>query len=201
MSYAVNEIFYSLQGEGVRAGTPAIFVRFSGCNRQCRMLPGPLSIGGFDCDTEHEEHELMTANEILARCLALSDMDDWIVLTGGEPALQLDSKLIETLKLSYRLAIETNGTIKLPEGLDWITVSPKAPDEDIKQRTADEVKYVLSYGQTLPSVVVDARYRLLSPAFDGSKVDADTLGWCVGLVLANRGWRLSAQQHKGWGIR
>jgi 7-carboxy-7-deazaguanine synthase len=196
-TYRINEVFYSVQGEGVRAGCPSLFLRFSKCNLLCTV-----ETHGFDCDTEFESGEAMRLDEIIAELDELSENCRWVVLTGGEPALQVDEALIEGLhEAGYSLAIETNGTVELPEGLDWITVSPKVPEEAIRQRTADEVKYVRTCGQPIPRTVVVADHYLISPAFDGDELDRETLEWCLRLVRENPQWRLSVQQHKAWGVR
>jgi organic radical activating enzyme len=195
--YLVNEIFYSLQGEGVRAGTANLFVRFARCNLACAQ-----ETHGFDCDTEFVSGRWLAAEEILEELRALSPDCRWIVLTGGEPALQVDEELIATLHDSgYRLAIETNGSVALPPGLDWVTVSPKVAEHAIRQRRADEVKYVRGWGQAIPQTVVEADHYLISPAFDGPDLDRRALDWCIRLVRENPPWRLSVQQHKLWGIR
>ena len=139
--YLVNEWFYSLQGEGVRMGEPSLFLRFSKCNMECRTEPGPRSPGGFDCDTEFESGRWMQLDEIVAELHEAGPRCEWVVLTGGEPALQVDATLIDGLHAEgYRLAIETNGSVELPQGLDWVTVSPKVAEHAIRQRTATEVK-------------------------------------------------------------
>ena len=195
--YRVNEIFYSLQGEGVRAGTPNLFLRFSRCNLECRV-----ETHGFDCDTEFESGRSMTIPEIVAEMRSLSAECRWVILTGGEPALQVDLELIGILHAEgYSLAIETNGSIELPPGIDWITVSPKVAEHAIRQRRAHEVKYVRGYGQALPRTVVEAEHYLISPAFDGAEVDRRTLDWCIRLCRENPPWRLSVQQHKLWSVR
>jgi organic radical activating enzyme len=196
-SYQVNEIFYSLQGEGVRAGIPNFFLRFAKCNLRCKQ-----ETHGFDCDTEFESGRRMTLEEIIEEMRQLSPDCHWVVLTGGEPALQVDRELIDGLHAAgFQLAIETNGSIELPEGLDWITVSPKVAEHAIRQRRADEVKYVRGYGQEIVKTVVEADHYLISPAFDGSELDPRTLQWCIDLVKRNPPWRLSVQQHKSWLIR
>jgi organic radical activating enzyme len=196
-TYRINEIFYSVQGEGVRAGCASLFLRFSKCNLLCTV-----ESHGFDCDTEFESGRDLSIEEILEEFERLSKGCEWVVLTGGEPALQVDSVLIEALHAAgYLLAIETNGTLPLPQGLDWITVSPKVPEEALRQRTADEVKYVRAVGQPLPETVVEARYRIISPAFSGDQLLRETLQWCLDLVRDHPEWRLSVQQHKGWEIR
>lgn len=195
--YRVNEIFYSLQGEGVRAGTPNLFLRFSRCNLECRV-----ETHGFDCDTEFESGRPMTVPEILAEFRRLSETCGWVILTGGEPALQVDDELIGALHAAgYKLAIETNGSVELPAGIDWITVSPKVAEHAIRQRRAHEVKYVRGYGQGVPETVVEAEHYLISPAFAGHQIDSRILDWCIRLCMDNPPWRLSVQQHKGWNVR
>ena len=112
-SYRINEIFYSLQGEGYYTGTPAVFLRMSGCNLKC----------GF-CDTSHESHTVMTIDEIID---AVTDFPArHIVITGGEPTLQLDAALTTRLKEEgFYIQIETNGTHPVAPAVDWVTVSPK----------------------------------------------------------------------------
>jgi 7-carboxy-7-deazaguanine synthase len=195
--YLVNEIFYSLQGEGVRAGSPNLFLRLARCNQECRV-----ETHGFDCDTEFESGRWLTAHEIVAEARQLSAACGWLVLTGGEPALQVDGELIDVLHgAGFALAVETNGSVELPSGIDWITVSPKVADHAIRQRTAHEVKYVRAFVQALPRTVVKAEHFLLSPAFDGDGLDRRALDWCIRLCKDNPPWRLSVQQHKCWGVR
>jgi 7-carboxy-7-deazaguanine synthase len=195
--YLVNEIFYSLQGEGVRAGTPNLFLRLSRCNLACKV-----ETHGFDCDTEFESGRWMAPAEILEEFRQLSPACGWVILTGGEPALQVDRELIDALHAAgYKLAIETNGSFPLPEGIDWITVSPKVAEHALRQRRADEVKYVRGYGQAVPKTAVEADHYLISPAFEGAEVDPRTLDWCIRLCKENPPWRLSVQQHKLWRVR
>ncbi len=195
--YLVNEIFYSLQGEGVRAGTPNLFLRLSKCNLTCLQ-----ETHGFDCDTEFESGRWMTLPEILDEFRLLSPDCHWVILTGGEPALQVDREMIDALHAAgYKLAIETNGSLELPEGIDWITVSPKVAEHALRQRKAHEVKYVRGHGQAIPRTVVEADHYLISPAFDGADVDSRALDWCIRLCKENPPWRLSVQQHKLWKVR
>lgn len=196
-TYQVKEIFHSLQGEGVRAGMPGLFLRFAGCNQACTV-----QTHGFDCDTDFSGGQAMPLPEIVDQLRRCGPVCQWVVLTGGEPALQVDRELIVGLHgAGYKLAIETNGTIELPTGLDWITVSPKVREDQIRQRTADEVKYVRGYGQGIPETVVHAEHYLISPAFEGQHLDPQTLDWCIKLVKNNPPWRLTVQMHKVWGIR
>lgn len=195
--YQVKELFYSVQGEGARAGTANVFVRFAGCNMRCTR-----EHQGFDCDTDFRGGRSMTAEEIVHEACCLTDDCGWVILTGGEPALQLDAELLERFQMAgWSVAIETNGTLELPPGIDWVTVSPKTPDADVKQRTANEVKCVVVAGQPLPDTKVQASIRLLSPAFAGDVIDQNALAWCVELVKENPEWRLSVQQHKAWGVK
>lgn len=206
--YVVKECFYSLQGEGVRAGTPHVFLRFAGCNHCCNK-----AAHGFDCDTDFTGGDNMTASEIVST-VARQDSDGcrWVLLTGGEPALQIDEALIGQLRQAgYRLAIETNGTRSLPAGLDWICVSPKFPGPQVVVRRAQEVKYVLQAGQPLPNNAIEADHQLISPAYERGPCGesatnpwlppADNLRWCIDLCLGNPPWRLSMQLHKLWGLR
>lgn len=204
-TYLINEVFYSLQGEGMRAGTANTFIRFAKCNMECRQEPGPKSPGGFDCDTEFESGRRLTLEEIETCVVNEKGRDSdcmWLILTGGEPGLQLGHEFISYFNdRGYQIAVETNGSIELSRGLDWITVSPKVAEHAIRQLRADEVKYVRGHGQAIPNTVVTAKHYLISPAFNGMEVDARALEWCIGLVKANPKWRLSVQTHKSWSIR
>lgn len=211
MDYTVNEVFWSPQGEGMRAGEMSVFVRFTGCNMECRMEPGKRSPGGFDCDTEFASGRRVQASEVLAMCLEACGLDNayrqqhrpWVVLTGGEPALQADRALVDLLHAAhFRVAIETNGSVNVDGlGLDWITVSPKVAEHAVRQLTATEVKYVRGKGQGIPRPACSAQYRLISPAFNGLCMDHGALEWCLELIRQNPHWRLSVQQHKSWKVR
>lgn len=210
----------------MRAGEPSVFVRFSGCNQTCKK-----ETHGFDCDTEFVSGRSLTLEEIEVWCVracmqAGLDMlvgqgkstgfrscpnwhTPWLVLTGGEPGLQVDNQFIDHFHdRGCRLAIETNGSVRLPltdDGndtrLDWITVSPKVAEHALQQLLAHEVKYVRGYGQAIPKTRVTADHYLISPAFDGSEVDPETMRWCINLCLQNPKWRLSVQAHKFWRVR
>jgi organic radical activating enzyme len=203
--YTVNEIFFSLQGEGARAGTPNIFVRFSGCNMRCDIGAGKLSPGGFACDTEFESGRAMTTKQIVAAALKLAPRAGvGVIFTGGEPALQLDRDLVDSVRQAGfgPLCIETNGTIDVaPLGLDWISLSPKIAEHAVRVPACSEIRYVRALGQGLPRPRARAGRKFISPAFSGDALDAATLRWCVDLVKANPDWALSVQQHKTWGIR
>ena len=181
----------------MRAGSPSIFVRFSGCNETCLF-----ETHGFDCDTEFVSGVKKTLPELIEQIKEIAGPCRWVVLTGGEPGLQVDPPLLEALHAEgFRIAIETNGSIELPEGIDWITVSPKVAEHAIRQRKANEVKYVRSFGQGIPKTSVDAEFKLVSPAFQGQHLEPRTLEWCIELVKQNPEWRLTLQMHKLWKVR
>ena len=194
--YLVNELFYSIQGEGALTGTPMVFVRLARCNLRCAVRNA-----GFDCDTEFQGFVAMTLDQLVGEIRALSrGRSGWALLTGGEPALQLDAPLLDALHADgLKVAIETNGTIKLPDGIDWICVSPKSAGHTIAQRRADEIKYVLQRGQALPELppAMKATHHFVSPAFqpDGS-LRREDLDHCLSIALNNKPWRLSLQSHK-----
>ncbi|CAB4144937.1 NrdG Organic radical activating enzymes [uncultured Caudovirales phage] len=202
MTYRVNEVYRSPQGEGGRAGHDSVFLRFTGCNLRCAMEPGPKSPGGFDCDTEFESGRTMTLGELVSWVREeAGEVCRWVVVTGGEPALQLDADLVTSLHdAGFLIAVETNGSKALPDGIDWITVSPKVAEHAIRQRTATEVKYVRGYGQALPETVVEAEQYYISPTFAGLEPDPRAVAWCEQLVKGTK-WKLSMQQHKLLGQR
>lgn len=233
-TYRVNEVFYSLQGEGVRAGTANVFIRFTGCNLACAKEPGDKSPGGFDCDTEFASGRAVTLDQLADWVETQVEISTntvrtpgkhyqgWLILTGGEPGLQVDMAFIDYWhRRGCKMAIETNGTVLLPHHkckrpergadmwapirsdipLDWITCSPKVAEHAIACKVADEVKYVRGYGQAIPKTVVVADHYLISPAFDGAQVHPKTLQWCSNLCLMNPTWRLSVQQHKAMQVR
>lgn len=192
----VNEIFYSLQGEGYHSGTPAVFVRFSGCNLCCSF-----------CDTRHEDGVEMT-EEAIAEEVAKYPAR-LVVVTGGEPALQLTATLVDKLHaLGKYVAVETNGTIPLPANVDWITLSPKnlfvgshaAP----VITHANEVKVVFD-GIHDPSSFMDnqlADFWFLQPCDTGDPVrNAEIVSDTVEYIKREPRWRLSLQIHKILEIR
>jgi len=208
--YWVNEIFYSLQGEGVRSGTANVFVRFKGCNLKCAMEENEKSIGGFDCDTEFESGLKMMPRDLIDACEAMvvkqtrnKQVRLNVIFTGGEPAIQLDKELVAMFNNEgWYTCIETNGSMDVSDlGLDWITVSPKVAEHCIRQLTADEVKYVRGNLQGIPKPKCKARYKVISPAFNGLEKNQDAVLWCIELVKQNPEWQISVQDHKLWRIR
>ena len=204
-TYRVNDVYRSVQGEGHRTGTENIFVRFTGCNMRCAVEPGPKSPGGFDCDTEFESGRTLSIPDLrewIDACQPDDPPCEWLILTGGEPALQVNKYFVAGFHyLGFKLAIETNGSIELPDGIDFVAVSPKVAEHCIRQTTADEVRYVRGYGQAIPKTVVSAPHKFISPAFNGDQLDQRTLDWCVKLVEDNPEWTLSAQTHKFFNVK
>lgn len=197
-SLKVSEVFYSLQGEGFRAGHPSIFVRLSGCDLAC----------GF-CDTEFEsgkemnQHEVLTAiMQAIQRTAAVADVKCWwIVWTGGEPTLQLTAEHVKFFsEYGYRQAIETNGNHPVPAGLDWVACSPKVAEHVLEKNFpngVDELRYVRHSGQPgVPQPKVATKQKYLSPMFRGDRVDPENLNHCIKLCLQNPDWKLSVQTHK-----
>ena len=190
--YKINEIFYSLQGEGFHAGTPAVFVRFSGCNLRCSF-----------CDTQHQEGQMMSVQEIVEE-VNKYPLAPLVVLTGGEPSLFIDETFVAELKrkTGKKIAIETNGTRPLPNNLDWVTLSPKSAFEggDLEPCVltyCDELK-VIYLGQDLTQYDgIEAKHRFLQPCFceDETQRKANMKA-CVDAVMQNPGWRLSLQIHR-----
>jgi 7-carboxy-7-deazaguanine synthase len=216
MSYAVKEIFYTLQGEGAQAGRAAVFCRFAGCNLWSgREADRATAICKF-CDTEFVGVDGIGGRRFeAAEALAAAVADKWprdlalatgvggkrfVVCTGGEPLLQLDAKLIEALHAcGFEIAVETNGTVMAPAGLDWICVSPKA-GAALVQRSGDELKLVFPQGEAAPTEFEGLGFRhfFLQP-MDGLSREVNTelaLKYC----LDHPQWRLSLQTHKILGI-
>ena len=185
-TYKINEIFYSLQGEGFYTGTPSVFVRFSGCNLSCPF-----------CDTDHNQGVMMTADEIAAAVNAYPASH--VVLTGGEPSLFVDDELTAALQ-GHFIAIETNGTHPVAAGVDWITMSPKSDFVDGAEPVlteCDELKLVYT-GQNLDRYAsFAARHHFLQPCdYGDAGKNRLLLKECIQACLDNPVWRLSLQTHK-----
>ena len=195
--YKINEIFHSLQGEGFHTGTPAVFIRFSGCNLRCAF-----------CDTSHQQGAMMSLQDVVRAVNRFPDTP-LVVLTGGEPSLFIDEAFVEALRrqTGKRVAIETNGTRPLPSNLDWVTLSPKTGFEGgalepCVVRRCDELK-VVWLGQDLSQYdAIEAEHRFLQPCFveDEAQCRAN-LQSAVETVMTHPRWRLSLQIHRVLGIR
>ncbi|WP_088342593.1 MULTISPECIES: 7-carboxy-7-deazaguanine synthase [Rhodomicrobium] len=211
MVYAVKEIFYTLQGEGAQSGRAAVFLRFAGCNLWTgREQDRENAVCRF-CDTDFVGTDgtgggKFAGPEALAEAVAgLWPADairgrPYVVCTGGEPLLQLDAPLIDALHArGFEIAIETNGTLAAPPGIDWICVSPKgrAP---LAQRSGDELKFVYPQTDADPASLeaLDFTHFFLQP-MDGPRLAAN-LAETVAYCLAHPRWRLSLQTHKLAGI-
>jgi 7-carboxy-7-deazaguanine synthase (Cx14CxxC type) len=209
MSYAVKEIFLTLQGEGGQAGRPAVFCRFAGCNLWSGREEDRESAVCTFCDTDFVGMDGPGGGRFAdAEALAAAVEAAWaggahdrlVVLTGGEPLLQLDGPLIEALHgRGFSLALETNGTLPAPDGIDWICVSPKA-DAAVVQTRGQELKLVY------PQAGVDpARFegwdfeRFALQPMDGPRRAENTQA-AIAYCLAHPRWRLSVQTHKYLGI-
>jgi len=210
MSYAVKEIFYTLQGEGRNAGRAAVFCRFAGCNLWTgRERDRAAAVCGF-CDTDFVGTDGDGGGRFAdAGALAGAIARAWggvaakrlAVLTGGEPLLQVDAGLIEALhEAGFEVAVETNGTIPPPPGLDWLCVSPKAGAE-LAVVAGDELKLVFPQPGAEPERFQDLAFdHLLLQPMDGPALAANTAR-AVQYCLDHPRWKLSLQTHKQLGIR
>ncbi|MDQ0392678.1 7-carboxy-7-deazaguanine synthase [Labrys monachus] len=210
MAYSVKEIFYTLQGEGRNAGRAAVFCRFAGCNLwNGREADRERAVCTF-CDTDFVGTDGLNGGRFAeAPALARAVRAAWsgdaagrplVVLTGGEPLLQVDDALIEALHAEgFEIAVETNGTIEPPPGLDWICVSPKA-DAALAISRGDELKLVYPQPQAGPARFEHLAFDhfLLQP-MDGPSRDANTRA-AVAYCMAHPQWRLCLQTHKYLGI-
>lgn len=210
MTYSVKEIFYTLQGEGLRAGRPAVFCRFAGCNLWTGREEDRSQASCQFCDTDFVGTDgtlggKFTRAETLAQRIASQWPADqpnrYVVLTGGEPLLQVDASLIDALHAQdFEIAVETNGTVVAPPGIDWVCVSPKAGAEWV-QRSGDELKLVYPQPGLMPEAVNAAEftYYLLQP-MDGPLRRQNTRA-AIAYCQAYPQWRLSVQTHKILEIR
>ena len=208
--YAVKEIFYSLQGEGANAGTPAVFCRFAGCNLWSGREADRAGATCDFCDTDFVGTDGTGGGRFASAAdLAAAIASQWppgaghrfVVCTGGEPLLQLDRGAIDALHArGFRVAVETNGTIPPPEGIDWICVSPKA-SAALALRAGHELKLVYPQSLAQPERFESLHFEhfFLQP-MDGPDLEANTRG-AIEYCLAHPRWRLSLQSHKIVGIR
>jgi len=209
--YAVKEIYYTLQGEGAQAGRPAVFCRFAGCNLWSGREEDRAAATCNFCDTDFVGTDgpgggkFADANELAKACRATwhgnSGTPPFVVLTGGEPMLQVDGALIAALHdAGFEIAIETNGTLPVPRSIDWICVSPKG-GAPLAQRSGDELKLVYPQSTLDPRVLetLDFRHFLLQPMDAGADSPAN-LRSAIDYCLAHPKWRLSVQTHKLLGL-
>ena len=212
MSYSVKEMYLTVQGEGAQTGLPAVFLRFAGCNLWSGLERDRASAVCKFCDTDFigtngaGGGKFNSANALAEAVLSHWPDDTpqrgqkWVVCTGGEPILQLDTALIAALhKVGFKVAVETNGTLKVPVGLDWICVSPKA-DAPLVQRSGHELKLVYPQAENVPEdfAALDFEVYSLQPLDDKNKAanEKAAFDYCLKHPL----WRLSTQTHKYIGV-
>ncbi len=207
MSYAVKEVFPTLQGEGMQAGRRAVFLRFAGCNLWSGREADRAAAQCSFCDTDFvgldgENGGRYEADALAARVAVLWGEAEHrlVVITGGEPLLQLDAALIEALHgHGFEIAVESNGTLPAPAGIDWLCVSPKAGTQ-VVQRRGDELKLVWPQAGLDPAELLgwDVRHFLMQP-MDCAEADAARAA-AIAYVLRHPQWRLSLQNHKVLGL-
>ena len=214
MSYAVKEIFYTLQGEGGQAGRPAVFCRFAGCNLWSGLERDRATAQCRFCDTDFVVTDGQNGGKFAdAEALAVAITAQWpeaelgadalVVFTGGEPCLQLDAALLDAISAQgFETAIETNGTLPVPTQIDWICVSPK-PESALVQQAGHELKFVYPQETLSPEQFehLDFEHFFLQPM----DVDDEAMRWhniqaAIAYCLQNPQWRLSLQTHKIIGL-
>lgn len=192
----VSEVFYSIQGEGLRVGSANIFIRLQGCKAKfaCAAL-------GVNCDTEFESGSEKYVKD-LHKELSKIDCKN-IIWTGGEPAQQLDDGVVDFFKSKgYYQCIETSGLFPVPKGIDYIVVSPKVAEHIVKKNFThvNELRYVRHKGQFIPQPSITADHYYLSPHSDGFEINRDNMKHCISLVLENPLWKISLQMHKIYSV-
>ncbi len=211
MTYSVKEIFYTLQGEGGQAGRAAVFLRFAGCNLWSGLEKDRSTAVCQFCDTDFVGTDgtfggkFKTAEELAERVAqqwpSSSHASRLVVCTGGEPLLQLDDALINALHhAGFRIAVETNGTIAAPPGIDWICVSPKS-DAPLNQASGHELKLVFPQSNAMPDIFESLAFEhFFLQAMDGPE-QAANIARATQYCMDHPKWRLSLQTHKLIGIR
>lgn len=211
MSYAVKEIFLTLQGEGVHAGRRAVFLRFTGCNLWTGREEDRANAICRFCDTDFvgmdgENGGRYTADDLAAKVADLwgeGQSDRYVVLTGGEPMLQVDDALVDGLHArGFTIAIESNGTIEAHPRIDWVCISPKAGSE-VVQRRGDELKLVWPQNGSDTETMTSWNFTnfLVQPMDSGSiSANQTNVEAATAFVMANPKWRLSLQNHKILGL-
>lgn len=208
MTYSVKEIFYTLQGEGHHAGRPAVFCRFAGCNLWNGDEASRASAVCQFCDTDFVGLDGDHGGRYEADALAAQAIGLWAgtgrpfcVLTGGEPLLQVDEALIAALHArGFEIAVESNGTVAAPAGIDWLCISPKA-GSTVVQRAGQEVKVVWPQpGLDMADIASwNFEHRLVQP-MDSAAAEANVRA-AIAFVMDHPEWRLSVQTHKALGLR
>lgn len=207
MTYAVKEMFLTLQGEGMQTGRRAVFLRFAGCNLWSGRERDRANADCTFCDTDFVGTDGANGGRYAAEALAAKAAELWggserplVVITGGEPMLQLDAPLIDALhERGFEVAVETNGTLPAPSGLDWICVSPKAGTQ-VVQRRGDELKLVWPQAGIDPRALEGWEFdHFIVQPMDGPDREA-ALAAAARFVLANPRWRLGLQTHKLIGL-
>ncbi len=200
----ISEIFYSLQGEGYRAGHPSIFIRLQGCTAQNACYKS-----GVRCDTEFESGKEWTIEDLHSYIKQYKCK--WIVWTGGEPTDQLTQNQIDYFKDNgYNNAIECSG-IRQPPFVDWVVLSPKVAEHVILKKwtrgtdinndfLCDELRWVRHKGQEVPVTKIKSKHYYISPHFDGQNMNTENVQHCINMCLDNPEWKLSTQLHKLWSI-
>ncbi len=195
----INELFYSIQGEGRRAGEPSVFIRLKGCSAKYACAKS-----GVKCDTEFESGREMTLGVLLAEIRKLSENCRWLIFTGGEPADQLSPEVIQFFHYyDFKIAVETSGVKPLPDGIDWISLSPKVAEHVVRKNFpagVTELRYIRHAGQEIPQPSVSAKYHFLSPHSDGQLLNAANVRHCIELCRKHPQWSLNLQLHKMWGV-
>jgi 7-carboxy-7-deazaguanine synthase (Cx14CxxC type) len=209
VAYQVKEIFYTLQGEGLNAGRAAVFCRFAGCNLWSGREQDRASAQCRFCDTDFVGTDGTLGGRYDADALADTVAASWageggarfVVLTGGEPLLQVDAPLIDALHArGFEIAVETNGTLPAPPGLDWVCVSPKAGNPVVQTRGQELKVVVPQAGLDLTSMEAwDFEHFLVQPMDNAAS--ADNTRWAIEWCMQHPRWRLSFQTHKAVGIR
>lgn len=194
MRYKLTEVFSSIQGEGFLSGTPMTFLRFQGCNLQC----------SFCDEVDKKFYDEYDQTTLLNKCLAYRN--HWVILTGGEPTIQVDQALINLLhRYGFKIAIESNGLIEAPRDIDYVTLSPKTPEiaPGYALRGVNELRYPIKAGDELPKPHCRADHLYLSPIFNKQGKVSKNIAHAILLAEENqlKGWRVSVQMHKLIGVR
>lgn len=211
MTYSVKEIFYTLQGEGANAGRPAVFCRFAGCNLWSGLEKDRSTAVCQFCDTDFvgtngtEGGKYKTAQELAEKIAAMwqgaTSKERFVVLTGGEPLLQVDDDLVNALHAQgFEIAVETNGTVHPPKGIDWLCMSPKA-SADVVVTQGQELKLVFPQAGIAPQQFehLDFTHFYLQPMDNAAQ--RENTEAAIEYCLKHPKWKLSVQTHKMVGIR